>query len=201
VATIKIYAPRHSKAVYEVHLPFYDNGKQEKYWAAFCFRGGRGVNKEGLSLSDPNALFMQKPQVDKDCAAARRKQDSRNQPSHGVAPARPLNVRIQQSNTTAVTIVWQKSATNGGAAIKNYRLFVTDPQGQDQALTVETPDSKPSFKLNTPAAMQGRFYSVTVQAVNANDKRSSVSDPAVFQVKVQAAQTQPARQSIHEKSS
>ena len=80
---------------------------------------------------------------------------------------------------------WDPPTTDGGAPIKNYRLFVTDPQNQYQGLTIETTDTKTAYKLKTPAAMQGRFYAVTVQAVNRMGKLSLLSDPAILEVKAQ----------------
>jgi hypothetical protein len=50
-----------------VDLPFYDGYKREQYWVALCLKGGRGINKDGLTLSDPGALFLNKPEVGKDC--------------------------------------------------------------------------------------------------------------------------------------
>lgn len=61
---------------------------------------------------------------------------------------------------------WDQPQTDGGAPIKNYRLFIEDPQNQFQSLTVETENAKTSYRLKTPPAMQGRFYAATVQAIN-----------------------------------
>ena len=57
---------------------------------------------------------------------------------------------------------WDQPTADGGAPVKNYRLFIQDPQNQLQGLTVETPDAKTTYKLRTPPAMQGRFYAATV---------------------------------------
>jgi hypothetical protein len=58
-----LYAPTHAEPLYEVHLPFYTSDIQEKYWIALCFRGGQGFNPAGVTVSDPNALFINKPDV------------------------------------------------------------------------------------------------------------------------------------------
>ncbi len=52
-ATLQIFAPFHSGPVYEVNLPFYNAEVKEKYWIGFCFKGGRGVNFNGVTVSDP----------------------------------------------------------------------------------------------------------------------------------------------------
>ena len=62
-ASLMIYSPRHSQPVYKVELPFYNAEVREKYWIGFCLRGGRGINFDGVSVSDPMALFMNKPSV------------------------------------------------------------------------------------------------------------------------------------------
>lgn len=48
---------------------------------------------------------------------------------------------------------WDQPQTDGGAPIKNYRLFIQDPQNQLQGLTVETADAKTTYRLKTPPAM------------------------------------------------
>lgn len=62
-ASLMIYSPRHSEPVYKVELPFFNADIREKYWIGFCLRGGRGINFNGVSVSDPLALFMNKPSV------------------------------------------------------------------------------------------------------------------------------------------
>jgi hypothetical protein len=62
-ASLMIYSPRHSDPIYQVDLPFYNAEVREKYWIGFCLRGGRGINENGVSVSDPLALFMNKPSV------------------------------------------------------------------------------------------------------------------------------------------
>jgi hypothetical protein len=39
--------------VYSVDLPFYNADIKEQYWIGFCYRGGRGVNFHGVTVSDP----------------------------------------------------------------------------------------------------------------------------------------------------
>jgi len=57
-------------------------------------------------------------------------------------------------------------------------------------MSVETPDQATFFKLKTPPPMQGKFYTVTVQAINKKQKMSLLSDPAIFEVK-NFARTKP----------
>jgi hypothetical protein len=52
-ATLSIYSPRHNAPVYSVDLPFYNADIKEQYWIGFCYRGGRGVNFHGVTVSDP----------------------------------------------------------------------------------------------------------------------------------------------------
>jgi|APSaa5957512535_1039671.scaffolds.fasta_scaffold144216_1 hypothetical protein len=63
LATLQIYSPRHQGPVYEVYLPFYTNTHKEQYWIGFCLRGGHGINYDGVSVSDPHALHVEKPKV------------------------------------------------------------------------------------------------------------------------------------------
>ena len=67
LATLQIFSPRHIGPVYEVNLPFYTSTIKEKYWIAFCLRGGRGINNNGVTVSDLKALYLDKPDVNKDC--------------------------------------------------------------------------------------------------------------------------------------
>ena len=87
-ATLRIYAPHHNQPVFEAELPFYDGYKRERYWVAFCLKGGHGLNKEGLSLSDPAALFLEKPSVGKDCVLDPQKYVS-------FAVPQPFNLQVQ----------------------------------------------------------------------------------------------------------
>jgi hypothetical protein len=52
-ATLQVFSPHHSSAVYEVNMPFYTADVNEKYWIGFCLRGGRGININGITVSDP----------------------------------------------------------------------------------------------------------------------------------------------------
>lgn len=146
-------------------MPFYDGNKREKYWVAFCLKGGHGVNKEGLALSDPGSLFMIKPQVGKDCVL-----DPNKYVSYAI-PA-PMNLQAVPSGSAWVDLSWEEPPVGTGPAIKNYRLFVSDPQNTYQGLTIETTDAKTTYRLNTPEPMHGKFYAATVQAINKVGKLS-----------------------------
>ena len=80
-------------------------------------------------------------------------------------------------------ITWDEPPVGSGPAIKNYRIFVNDPQNTFQGLTIETTSSNTSYRLNTPEPMHGKFYAATVQAINKIGKLSQLSEPAVFEVK------------------
>jgi hypothetical protein len=49
-------------------------------------------------------------------------------------------------------------------------------------LNFETPDAKLSYKLKTPKSMIGKYFTVSVQAINRNGRMSLVSEPAIFYV-------------------
>jgi hypothetical protein len=62
-ATVQIYAPRHSGPMYSVELPALNTDARERFWVAFCMRGGRGINFDGLTLADPDPMLSRKPLV------------------------------------------------------------------------------------------------------------------------------------------
>ena len=63
VANIKIFSPRHTEAIYEVDMPFYNGQLKGKYWVAFCLNAAKGINKDGVRITDPAALSIDRPQV------------------------------------------------------------------------------------------------------------------------------------------
>jgi hypothetical protein len=67
MASIQVFSAEHTGPVYEVNLPFYQASVREQYWIAFCFKGGEGINSRGITVSDPGALYLDKPSVHKDC--------------------------------------------------------------------------------------------------------------------------------------
>jgi hypothetical protein len=121
---------------------------------------------------------MVKPEVGKDCVL-----DPTKYVSYAI-PA-PLNLQAVPSGSAWVDLTWEEPPVGTGPAIKNYRLFINDPQNTFQGLTIETTDSNTSYRLNTPEPMRGKFYAATVQAINKIGKLSQLSEPAVFEVKVQ----------------
>lgn len=175
VASLKIYSPRHNQAVYEVELPFSNATTAEKFWVAFCIKGGSGMNNEGVTVSDPTTLQRKKPAANKECVL-----DPRNYSSHGIS--QPSNVQANLNAPGSVDISWTQPI-KGTEKINNYRIFVQDTENKYQALKIQTNDKSTSYKLNTPAAMSGKFYTVTVQAISKRGKMSLLSDPAVFGVK------------------
>lgn len=116
-ATIRIYSPSHKGPVYEVNLPFYDVNIKEKYWIGFCFRGGRGVNYHGVTVSDPSALYLNKPSVNKDCILD-------NQRVATIGISQPQNVDVTILSQDFVKINWDEPRKNGGSPIAKYRLFI-----------------------------------------------------------------------------
>jgi hypothetical protein len=59
---------------------------------------------------------------------------------------------------------------------------VTEKDSQGSTLSIETSDSKTSYKLKTPKAMFGKDYVFTVQAINKLQKMSMVSEQGIFSV-------------------
>jgi hypothetical protein len=53
VANIKIFSPRHTEAIFEVDMPFYNGQLKEKFWVAFCLKASKGINNEGVRVTDP----------------------------------------------------------------------------------------------------------------------------------------------------
>lgn len=66
--------------------------------------------------------------------------------------------------------------------IKRFRIFVSERDSTAQTLNFETPDAKLSYKLKTTKQMIGKYFTVSVQAINKNGKMSLVSEPAIFLV-------------------
>lgn len=100
-------------------------------------------------------------------------------------------------------ISWEEPQETGGSPILKYRLFIAEKDSQGSPYTVDTADSKTSHRLKTPPTMQGKDYTVTVQAINRDQKMSLVSDPAVFSVadphpKKAKANAEPVKQAHHD---
>ena len=47
----------------------------------------------------------------------------------------------------------------------------------------ETSDQKRYYKLKTPQPMWGKFFTITVQAINSKKKMSLLSEPAIIEIK------------------
>jgi hypothetical protein len=77
-AKLQIYSPMHDRAVYEVAMPFMNEHHQDKYWVAFCIRGGQGINQQGISIADPGATSPEKPTVYRNCVEGNQKAPSIN---------------------------------------------------------------------------------------------------------------------------
>lgn len=175
LATLQIFSPRHQGPVYEVNLPFYTSTIKEKYWIAFCLRGGRGINNNGVTVSDLKALYLDKPDVNKDCYT-----DNEHIPTIGIS--QPQSVDAKVVSLDLVEIEWQEPSITGRSPILKYRIFVSEKDKQGTMLNLETADSKTSYRLKIPRSMWGKSYVVTVQAINKNRRMSLISEPAIFTV-------------------
>lgn len=172
---MQIFSPEHDGPVYEVNLPFYQADVREQYWIAFCFRGGHGVNSQGITVADPSALYLEKPNVLTDCVFDKGK-------TAVISISQPTRVDVKTISQEAVQVTWDEPVETGGSPVVKYRLFIAEKDSQGSPYSIDTADSKTTYRLKTPQTMQGKDYVVTVQAINKDQKVSHVSDPAVFSV-------------------
>lgn len=156
---MQVFSPEHDGPVYEVNLPFYQASVREKYWIGFCFKGGQGVNSKGITVSDPAALYLEKPNVQRDCVVNRTNVNT-------ISITQPTNVEVRTISSDAVMLSWDEPTQTGGSPILKYRLRIAERDSQGSPYTVDTADSKTSHRLRTPAAMHGKDYTVTVQGIN-----------------------------------
>lgn len=175
LATLQIYSPRHKGPVYEVYLPFYTSSHKEDFWIGFCLRGGHGINYDGVSVSDPHALRLEKPKVQQDCIL-----DREHIATVGIAPPTNVNAKTLTQDTSEVT--WTEPTAAGGSQIHHYRIFVTERDNAANVARIETNGNKTTYNLKTPRAMWGKDYVLTVQAINGYHKISLLSEPAIFSV-------------------
>lgn len=159
LAHMQVYSPEHPGPVYEVNLPFYQADVREQYWIAFCFKGGHGINSKGITVADPSALYLEKPNVQTDCVF-----DKANTAT--ISISQPTHVDVKTISQEAVTVSWEEPAETGGSPILKYRLFIAEKDSQGSPYSVDTADNKTTHRLKTPPTMQGRDYVVTVQAIN-----------------------------------
>ena len=171
-ATLSIFAPRHKQAVYEVSLPFYNADIQEKYWIGFCLRGGQGINFNGVSVSDPNSLFLNRPDVNQQCILDKEHIST-------IAVPQPQGVNTRAVSNDFTELMWSESTNKD---ITRYRIFVSEKDVSGSTLNFETPTANNTYRLKTPKSMWGKDYLVSVQAIDKNHKLSPVSEPAVFRV-------------------
>lgn len=152
---MQIYSPHHDGPVYEVNLPFYQANVREQYWIGFCFKGGHGINSQGITVSDPAALYLDKPSVQRDCVVNKESMST-------ISISQPTNVEVRTISPEAVMLSWDEPTRTGGSPILKYRLFIAEKDSQGSPYTVDTADSKTSHRLKTPPTMQGKDYTVTV---------------------------------------
>lgn len=174
-ATLQVFSPHHSSAVYEVHMPFYAADLDEKFWVGFCLRGGRGINYHGIAVSDPNALFSQKPEVNQQCIL-----DKEHVPTITVTAPSSVNTKAISSEMTEIS--WEENTRADEADIVKYRIFISEKDSMGSTLNFETSDDSTTYQLKTPRSMWGKDYLLSVQAQNANGKISLKSEPAIFKV-------------------
>ena len=159
MAHMQVFSAGHTGPVYEVNLPFYQPNIREKYWLAFCFRGGKGLNSRGITVADPSALYLDQPHVNQECMLNRTNMTT-------ISISQPTGVEVKTISQEAVMVSWEEPTATGGSPILKYRLRIAEKDSQGSPYTVYTADSKTTHRLKTPTTMQGKDYTVTIQAIN-----------------------------------
>ena len=176
MATLQVYAPLHSGPVYEMNLPFYTPDIEEKYWVGFCLRGGQGINFNGFSIADPNALFLNKPNVNKDCHL-----NKATIPTVAVSVPQNPEATINKDNSMA-ELTWEENLKPDEVPISKYRVFLSEKDSTGMPTILTTLGAKTSYKLHFTRSMWGKDFVFSVQAINKNGKMSVQSDQGVFTV-------------------
>ena len=83
-----------------------------------------------------------------------------------ISISQPTSVEVKTISQEAVVITWDEPTETGGTPIQKYRLRIAEKDSQGSPYTVDTADSKTSHRLKTPTTMQGKDYTVTIQAIN-----------------------------------
>ena len=125
-----------------MNLPFYTPDVEEKFWIGFCLRGGQGINFNGFSISDPNALFLSKPNVMKDCRL-----EKHSIPTIGVsAPSNP-EANVNQE-TWLAELTWEESLRENEIPIAKYRVFVNEKDSTGLPTILTTLAAKTHYNLH-----------------------------------------------------
>ena len=119
MAHLQVFSAEHAGPVYEVNLPFYQASIREKYWIAFCFKGGQGINSRGITVSDPSALYLDKPNVQRDCVLDKSSATT-------ISISQPMNIEVKTISQDGVLISWEEPQETGGSPILKYRLFIAE---------------------------------------------------------------------------
>lgn len=116
-ARMQLYSPRHDEVLYETTMPFFNDDQDERFWVGFCFRGGRGLNSNGVSVADAVSVMQMKPSVENQCIL-----DKSNVPT--VAITAPLNVNTKTISQDVTEITWEQSQKPEEPQIAHYRIFI-----------------------------------------------------------------------------
>lgn len=156
-------------------MPFYTADLDEKYWVGFCLRGGRGINYNGITLSDPSALFVAKPEVNQQCILDKEHIAS-------VSVTQPTSVNTKAISSELTEISWEENTRADEKEIIKYRIFIAERDSMGSTLNFETTDDSTTYQLKTPRSMWGKDYLLSVQAINEKRQISLKSEPAIFRV-------------------
>lgn len=157
-----------------MHMPFYTADLDEKYWVGFCLRGGRGINYNGVTVSDPASLMVVKPDVNHECIL-----DKEHVPT--VTVTSPINVNTRALSPEQTEISWETNP-RADEDIVRYRIFISEKDSMGSTLNFETNDDSTSYVLKTPRSMWGKDYVLSVQSINSHRQISMKSEPAIFKV-------------------
>jgi len=138
-----------------MNMPFYTADLDEQYWVGFCLRGGRGINYNGITVSDPNALRVMKPDVNSQCIL-----DKEHVPT--VSVSSPSNVNTRNINSEWTEITWDENTRAEEPDIMKYRIFISEKDSMGSTLNFETGDDSTSYQLRTPRSMWGKDYVLSV---------------------------------------
>ena len=83
-----------------------------------------------------------------------------------ISISQPTSVEVKTISQEAVMVSWEEPTATGGSPILKYRLRIAEKDSQGSPYTVDTADSKTTHRLKTPTTMQGKDYTVTIQAIN-----------------------------------
>jgi hypothetical protein len=87
-AKVQIFSPRHDEALFETTMPYINDDQDERFWIAFCIKGGTGINSNGVTVADQTSVMQMRPSVENQCIL-----DKSNVPTHAITAPVTVNTR------------------------------------------------------------------------------------------------------------